>query len=109
MICTFSIFKLVYFTTVNLEYYISNINIFSQLNDLDKYIVVVSKLNEIYLNIISPAIFFYFGSSNLFWPAISNIWPAFGHWQPAILSPVLVNGEALQLNGLTKKSVNISS
>jgi hypothetical protein len=31
--------------------------------------------------------FFYFGSSNLFLPAISKIWPAFGHWQPAISSP----------------------
>jgi hypothetical protein len=24
---------------------------------------------------------------NLFLPAISKIWPAFGHWQPAISSP----------------------
>jgi hypothetical protein len=42
-------------------------------------------MNHIYR--ISPAIFFYFGSSNLFLPAISKIWPAFGDWQPAISSP----------------------
>jgi hypothetical protein len=29
------------------------------------------------------------GSSNLFLPAISKIWPAFGHWQPAISNPAL--------------------
>ena len=40
-----------------------------------------------YIYRISHAIFFLLGSSNLFLPAISKIWPAFGHWQPAISSP----------------------
>jgi hypothetical protein len=31
--------------------------------------------------------FFLLGSSNLFLPAISKIWPAIGHWQLAISSP----------------------
>ena len=42
-----------------------------------------------YIYRISPAILFWLGSSNLFLPAISKIWPAFGHWQPAISSPAI--------------------
>jgi hypothetical protein len=34
MICIFSAFKLVYFTTVNLDLHFKYINVFSQLNDL---------------------------------------------------------------------------
>jgi hypothetical protein len=35
---------------------------------------------------ISPGIYVSLGSSKLFSPAISRIWPAFGRWQAAISS-----------------------
>jgi hypothetical protein len=42
-------------------------------------------MKYIYIEFHLP--FFLFGSSNLFLPASSKIWHAFGHWQPAISSP----------------------
>jgi hypothetical protein len=51
-----------------------------------------------YIYRISPAIFL-LGSSNLFLPAISKIWPAFGHWQPAISSPEINRIERRPLYG----------
>jgi hypothetical protein len=41
-----------------------------------------------YINSIEfPLPFLLIWQFNLFLPAISKIWPAFGHWQPAISSP----------------------
>jgi hypothetical protein len=42
-----------------------------------------------YIYRISPAIFFSLWQFKIVLPAISKIWPAFGHWQPAISSPAM--------------------
>ena len=69
--------------------YISNINVFSQLNDL--VYMSCGKQMEWNISIEFHLPFFFilqFKTSNLFLAAISKTWPAFGHWQPAISSPV---------------------